>query len=286
MLDRLDAAVGDGIERADDPPPLPPPAPPRPARRARARRAEGLWARTATPPPRDGNALEVLIDGANALPAMAEAIRGARRHVHVCSLAPRSRTSAPSAAAARRRCASCWPRSPSACRCACSLWAGAPVPVFQPRRGAVARPSATSSCAARRSSAELDADGGRCTATTRSSSIVDDEVAFVGGIDLTALAGDRYDSTDHPPRRRDRLARRVVAAARAARARRRRPLRAALGGGRRRGARAARGARAGGRRSTRSSCARCPRAPTASLPRGEFSILEAYVRALRSARSS
>jgi len=30
--------------------------------------------------------------------------------------------------------------------------------------------------------------------------IVDDEVAFVGGIDLTALAGDRYDSREHPHR--------------------------------------------------------------------------------------
>jgi phosphatidylserine/phosphatidylglycerophosphate/cardiolipin synthase-like enzyme len=30
--------------------------------------------------------------------------------------------------------------------------------------------------------------------------IVDDEIAFVGGIDLTALAGDRYDSCEHPLR--------------------------------------------------------------------------------------
>jgi phosphatidylserine/phosphatidylglycerophosphate/cardiolipin synthase-like enzyme len=30
--------------------------------------------------------------------------------------------------------------------------------------------------------------------------IVDDEVAFVGGIDLTALAGDRFDSPSHVPR--------------------------------------------------------------------------------------
>ena len=28
--------------------------------------------------------------------------------------------------------------------------------------------------------------------------IVDDELAFVGGIDLTSLAGDRYDSNAHP----------------------------------------------------------------------------------------
>ena len=30
--------------------------------------------------------------------------------------------------------------------------------------------------------------------------VVDDETAFVGGIDLTALAGDRLDSSEHPPR--------------------------------------------------------------------------------------
>jgi phosphatidylserine/phosphatidylglycerophosphate/cardiolipin synthase-like enzyme len=32
--------------------------------------------------------------------------------------------------------------------------------------------------------------------------VVDDRVAFVGGIDLTSLAGDRYDSTAHPARGR------------------------------------------------------------------------------------
>ena len=32
--------------------------------------------------------------------------------------------------------------------------------------------------------------------------IVDGEVAFVGGIDMTDYAGDRYDSSDHPARRR------------------------------------------------------------------------------------
>ena len=115
--------------------------------------------------------------------------------------------------------------------------------------------------------------------------IVDDELAFVGGIDLTALAGDRYDSNAHPHKaRRDRLARRVLAAARADRARRRRPLRAALGGR---------------PRARRSSCPRTlapagdvtvqfirtvPEGAYDVLPRGEFSILESYVRALRSAR--
>src|ERR1700686_5771953 len=32
--------------------------------------------------------------------------------------------------------------------------------------------------------------------------IVDGEVAFVGGIDLTALGGDRFDSCEHPMRGR------------------------------------------------------------------------------------
>src|SRR3954471_14292980 len=83
LIDRFDAAVGDGIEHAMIRHHL------RRLRRhgqmdALVPASDGLWARTATPP-REGNALEVLIDGANALPEMAEAIRGARRHVHVCS---------------------------------------------------------------------------------------------------------------------------------------------------------------------------------------------------------
>src|SRR4051812_40142976 len=83
MIDRLDAAVGDGIERAMIHHHL------RRLRRhghlgALAPGSEGLWATTGAPP-RDGNTMEVLIDGANALPEMADAIRGARRSVHVCS---------------------------------------------------------------------------------------------------------------------------------------------------------------------------------------------------------
>src|SRR4051812_24348183 len=83
MIDRFDAAVGDGIERAMIHHHM------RRLRRhghlsAVAPGISGLWARGAVPP-RPGNAMEVLIDGANALPRMAEAIRGAQRHVHVCS---------------------------------------------------------------------------------------------------------------------------------------------------------------------------------------------------------
>src|SRR3954452_11958144 len=83
VLDRFHAALDDGVERAMIHHHM------RRLRRhghlaALAPASEGLWARSA-PPPREGNALEVLIDGANALPRMAEAIRGAKRHVHICS---------------------------------------------------------------------------------------------------------------------------------------------------------------------------------------------------------
>ena len=82
-LDRVDAAIGGGIEHAMIHHHM------RRLRRhgqlrALAPATEGLWAETAVPP-RDGNSMQVLIDGANALPRMAEAIQGAKRHVHVCS---------------------------------------------------------------------------------------------------------------------------------------------------------------------------------------------------------
>src|SRR3954451_17484125 len=41
-----------------------------------------LWA-GGDPPPRAGNAVEVLIDGAQALTEIEQAIRGARSHVHI-----------------------------------------------------------------------------------------------------------------------------------------------------------------------------------------------------------
>ena len=37
----------------------------------------------ADPPPRQGGALEVLVDGGEALPRIAEALAGARSHVHI-----------------------------------------------------------------------------------------------------------------------------------------------------------------------------------------------------------
>lgn len=81
LATRLDSLIGDGVaaavrtehrvrlhrlgwERALDPP-----------------RAD-LWAQ-GVPPPREGCSVSVLIDGAQALPEIADAIAGARRFVHI-----------------------------------------------------------------------------------------------------------------------------------------------------------------------------------------------------------
>src|SRR3954466_9049603 len=133
LLDRFDATVGDGIERAMIQHHL------RRMRRhgqlkALAPATHGLYAETAVPP-RAGNAMQILIDGANALPRMAEAIRNATRHVHVCSwhlepdFDPGPRKSTP----VRELLADAAERVPVRVL----VWAGAPVPVFQPRRGLV-----------------------------------------------------------------------------------------------------------------------------------------------------
>jgi phosphatidylserine/phosphatidylglycerophosphate/cardiolipin synthase-like enzyme len=193
LLDRVDAALGDGIERAMIHHHL------RRLRRqgqlgAIAPASEGLWARTAAPP-RDGNAFEVLIDGENALPRMAEAIRGAKRHVHIASwnlepsFDPGPRTASP----VRDLLAETAERVPVRVL----VWAGAPVPVFQPRRGVV-KDARERLVKGTKVQCELDAHGRAMHCHHEKLVIVDDEVAFVGGIDLTSLAGDRYDSSTHP----------------------------------------------------------------------------------------
>jgi phosphatidylserine/phosphatidylglycerophosphate/cardiolipin synthase-like enzyme len=194
MLERLDAAVGDGLERAMVHHHM------RRLRRqgrlqALAPATPGLWAQTATPP-REGNAFEVLIDGANALPEMAQAIRGAKRHVHVCSwnLQPDFRPV---------RGGRTWPVRELLAEAAervpvrVLVWAGAPVPVFKPRRGDV-QSARDQLVAGTKIDCRLDSRGRAMHCHHEKIVIVDDELAFVGGIDLTALAGDRYDSCEHP----------------------------------------------------------------------------------------
>ena len=159
-----------------------------------------LWCRAA-PAPRDGCSIEVLIDGAEVLPAIADAIRGAQRSVRIAGwhVAPHfalERDEPPTVL--RELLARTVARGVDV---RILLWAGAPMRVFTPARAAV-----------RADARELTRDTGVRVAIDAHERllhchheklvVVDDEIAFVGGVDLTDLGGDRWDTSRHPSRGR------------------------------------------------------------------------------------
>jgi phosphatidylserine/phosphatidylglycerophosphate/cardiolipin synthase-like enzyme len=159
--------------------------------------ASELWA-AGEPEPRAGSSVDVLIDGAEAFPAMVEAISRARAHVHVAGWHvqpsfivqpgdPPLTVRDLLADAARRA------------DVRVLVWAGAPVPIFHPSRSEVKSGvrKLTDGTAIR---CGLDARERPMHCHHEKVIVVDDEVAFVGGIDLTDLGGDRLDSSSHPNR--------------------------------------------------------------------------------------
>lgn len=198
LLTRLDSLVGDGLEAAV-----------RAKHSWRLRRlghaealtpnGDGLWA-TGDPPPRPGCAVDVLVDGAGAFAAMAQAIEGARDHVHVTAwhLAPpfelvrgeRPRSIGELLAEAAER-----------VDVRVLVWAGAPLPAFHPARKEV-REAVETLTRRTRIRCEPDPREHPFHCHHEKTLVVDGEVAFVGGIDITDFAGDRYDTSVHPARRR------------------------------------------------------------------------------------
>jgi phosphatidylserine/phosphatidylglycerophosphate/cardiolipin synthase-like enzyme len=159
----------------------------------------GRWA-AGDPPPRPGCRLEALIDGAQAFPAIAEAIAAARSYVHVAGwhVAPHfelQRGPAPVvlgqllAEAAER------------IDVRVLVWAGAPVPLFHPTRKEV-QETVTALVRETKVRCETDPREHPFHCHHEKLVIVDGEVAFVGGIDMTDFAGDRFDLSEHPARRR------------------------------------------------------------------------------------
>ncbi len=148
--------------------------------------------------PREGCELELLVDGASALPAIADAIDAARSHVHIAGwhLEP---DFALVRGGTRQSLRELLGSTAERVDVRVLQWAGAPLRVFNPSRSRV-----------RRESEELTRGTSvRCALDARERPmhchheklvIVDDEVAFVGGIDLTALGGDRFDSSRHEAR--------------------------------------------------------------------------------------
>lgn len=196
-LNRLDDLVGDSVERLI-----------RAHHRRRLTRRGGRaaidppaggWATTAAFEPRSGCGLEALVDGADALARVSEAIRGARSHVHLAGwhFAPSFRLE-PDGPTLRELLADAAERVDVRVL----AWAGAPLPLFHPDRGEVvdARDELVRGT---RVAMELDRKERPFHCHHEKLVLVDDEIAFVGGIDLTNFAGDRLDSSDHP--RRDGL---------------------------------------------------------------------------------
>jgi phosphatidylserine/phosphatidylglycerophosphate/cardiolipin synthase-like enzyme len=158
-----------------------------------------LWA-AGEPAPRSGNALEILIDGAQALPRINEALAGARDHVHIAGwhvTADFGLTRDDSASRLRDLLGELAERVDVRVL----LWAGSPLPVFTPDRAAVRRVR-EELVRGTRVRCALDKHERPMHCHHEKLVIVDGQVAFVGGIDITSLGGDRYDTSDHPMRGR------------------------------------------------------------------------------------
>jgi phosphatidylserine/phosphatidylglycerophosphate/cardiolipin synthase-like enzyme len=158
-----------------------------------------LWA-AGDPPPRPGNAVDVLVDGAQALPEIERAIRGATRFVHVAgwSITPHFAVTRDEPPVVLRELLA---DAAERVDVRVLMWAGAPPRTFAPDRRTVraARDELTRGTKVR---AACDARSRAMHCHHEKLVIVDGEVAFVGGIDLTQLGGDRYDTNAHPARGR------------------------------------------------------------------------------------
>jgi phosphatidylserine/phosphatidylglycerophosphate/cardiolipin synthase-like enzyme len=281
VVDRVDRWIGAGIEGAV-----------RGHHRRRLRRigqihqldppaAELGWA-AGDPLPRGGSQLDVLIDGADALDRIAAALAGARSHVHIAGwhVTPDFRLTREDAAAPLRDLLG---ELAQRVEVRVLLWAGAPLPVFSPRRRDVRRVR-EELVRGTRVECALDARERPMHCHHEKLVIVDGEVAFVGGIDLTSLGGDRLDAPDHPARgslgwhdASTRLRGPAVADVAAHFAARWREVAGET-------VATTSPPPAAGERTVQ-VVRTVPERVYRFAPRGDFRILEAYVRALRAARS-
>ncbi len=149
-------------------------------------------------PPRAGNAIEILIDGAQALPAIAAALRAARSHVHLTGwyFTPAFALERDSEPVVLRNLLA---ELAERVDVRVLAWAGAPLPLFRPSRGDVRR-MREQLVAKTKIDCALDAHERPMHCHHEKTIVIDDRIAFVGGIDLTSESGDRYDTNAHPPR--------------------------------------------------------------------------------------
>jgi phosphatidylserine/phosphatidylglycerophosphate/cardiolipin synthase-like enzyme len=160
--------------------------------------APGVFAQ-GDPPPRQGCELTVLIDGASALPAIAQAISGAKEFVHVTGwhLEPafevvRGRPNGAIGVLLAEMAERVDVRV--------LVWSGAPFPLFHPTRAEVSQ-TLENLTRHTRIQALGDPKEHPFHCHHEKTVVIDGELAFVGGIDMTDAAGDRYDAQAHHARR-------------------------------------------------------------------------------------
>jgi phosphatidylserine/phosphatidylglycerophosphate/cardiolipin synthase-like enzyme len=194
LISRFDAAIGSRIERqickhhgrrlrrrghgqAFDPP-------------------AGGWAETGAFAPRAGSRVELLVDGADVLQRMVEDIHAAESHVNIAGwfFTPTFRMGE-GGPTLRELLADAAERVDVRVL----AWAGAPLPLFHPDRDEV-RKMRDELTQGTRIEMHLDAKERPMHCHHEKLVVVDDRVAYVGGIDLTDLAGNRLDTSAHEPR--------------------------------------------------------------------------------------
>ena len=155
------------------------------------------WA-SGAPEPRAGCSLEVLIDGAETFPRIAAELEKAESHVHLTGW-----QFSPDFALTRDA-------KPTILRNLLAeiatrvdvrvlAWAGAPLPFFQPSRGSV-RKMRDLLCNGTRIQCALDQKERPLHCHHEKTIVIDDCLAFVGGLDLTTEGSDRFDSDAHRAR--------------------------------------------------------------------------------------
>ena len=152
----------------------------------------------ASSPVRDGNSVEIFVDGHDAFAGMLAMIEGAQRSVHIAGWHATpdfelTRGSIPKALGDALRVAA------ERARVRVLLWGGAQVPVIRPTRSD-ARQARDAFTRLPGVSVALDTHEYLQHCHHEKLLVVDDRVAFVGGLDMTHLTADRWDATAHEAR--------------------------------------------------------------------------------------
>jgi phosphatidylserine/phosphatidylglycerophosphate/cardiolipin synthase-like enzyme len=154
--------------------------------------ARGTW------PPREGNRVEVLVDGSEALPRMAADMAAATSHVHLTGwyLSPELQLSREEEPLVVRTLLA---ELAERIDVRVLLWKGAPVPLFRPSRSDV-REVEQKLTRHTQIRCALDACTGASHCHHEKTIVIDGRIAYVGGIDLTIDGGDPFDTPAHRAR--------------------------------------------------------------------------------------